>query len=238
MAQDHMLLKQKSKAKRATAPVPPPRKASREHRRSQLIEATIVCIAALGYSRTTLTAVAKAANLSHGLVNFHFETKEKLLAETLLHLAAEYRENWTAALTAASGGPAAELDALLRADFDPVICKPAKLSAWCAFWGEAQSRPIYQESCESKDLERIRTIESVCRRLVSEGGYSCDPVLAARVLRVTLEGVWLDMMTMTKPYSRAQALRTVYACARAFFPEHYDAAGLKRSASPRDKYRR
>ena len=54
-----------------------PRKLSREARRSQLIEATIETLAARGYARTTLTEVAKQAGLSHGLVNFHFETKEK-----------------------------------------------------------------------------------------------------------------------------------------------------------------
>ena len=85
---------------------PLPRKASREHRREQLIEATIRTLAELGYARTTMTAVAKAAGLSHGLVNFHFETKERLLTETLMFLADEYRENWQAALSEAGGSAA------------------------------------------------------------------------------------------------------------------------------------
>ena len=60
-------------------PAPSTRKASREARRVQLIEATIETIAVRGFARTTLTDVAQQAGLSHGLVNFHFETKEKLL---------------------------------------------------------------------------------------------------------------------------------------------------------------
>lgn len=112
-----------------------PRKQSRAARRQQLIEATIETIAAQGYSRTTLTDVARQAGISHGLVNFHFETKERLLTETLQYLAAEYRQNWTAALEAAGPSPAEQLDAVLRADFDPRICTNARLSAWCAFWG-------------------------------------------------------------------------------------------------------
>ena len=97
---------------------------------------------------TTLTDVASLAGLSHGLVNFHFQSKEKLLSETLLFLAEEYRANWTAALANAGPTPAERLDAMLRADFTPAICTPAKLSAWCAFWGEAQCRPLYQEQCD------------------------------------------------------------------------------------------
>ncbi len=220
-----MLRKPKS-ATTPVAPPAPPRKASREHRRLQLIEATIETIAELGYSRTTLTAVAKTAKLSHGLVNFHFDTKDKLLAETLLHLAAEYRANWMAALAGADTAPAAQLGAMLRADFAPAICTPAKLSAWCAYWGEAQSRPLYQKSCESKDLERIKVIQTICKKLISDGGYRLDADRVARVLRVTLEGVWLDMMTLSKPYARAEAMRTVFTCAAAFFPLHFDENGV------------
>ena len=96
-----------------------PRKLSREARRSQLIEAMIETLATRGYARTTLTEVAKQAGLSHGLVNFHFETKEKLLAETLMFLAEEYRLNWTAALERAGDRPAAQLDAFAAGRLQP-----------------------------------------------------------------------------------------------------------------------
>lgn len=203
-----------------------PRKLSREARRAQLIQATIETIALRGYARTTLTDVANQAGLSHGLVNFHFQSKEKLLTETLLWLAEEYRANWTNALVAAPAGPAARLDAVLRADFNPEICTDAKLSAWCAFWGEAQCRPLYQEQCGSNDAAYLAVLEELCTELKAEGGYGYDPIRAARVIRVTAEGMWLDMMTMNTPYTRAEALSTVHACAAAFFPRHFDDRGL------------
>lgn len=203
-----------------------PRKLSREARRSQLIEATIETLAARGYARTTLTEVARQAGLSHGLVNFHFETKEKLLAETLMFLAEEYRLNWTAALEQAGDRPAAQLDALLRADFNPAICTPARLSAWCSFWGEAQSRPLYQDRCGSNDAAYIQRLEDICAALTAEGMYPGIPARTARALRVTVEGVWLDLMTMTGPYQRSEALATVHAVAAAFFPRHFGEDGL------------
>ncbi|PZR00823.1 MAG: TetR family transcriptional regulator [Cereibacter sphaeroides] len=204
---------------------PARRKQSREERRSQLIEATLETLATRGYARTTLTEVAKVANLSHGLVNFHFETKEKLLAETLQFIAEEYRLNWTQALAAAGSDPADQLDAMLRADFNPAVCTPAKLSAWCSFWGEAQSRPMYQECCGSNDEAYIAEMEAICAALIKEGGYSGNPARVGRVLRVTVEGVWLDLMTMTHPYERDEALATVFACAAAFFPRHFGETG-------------
>ena len=213
----------------ATAPAPDdrrPRKASREARRVQLVEATIEVLACKGYARTTLTEVARAAGLSHGLVNFHFATKERLLSETLAYLADEYRDNWIRALAAAGQHPAERLGALLRADFEPAICTPARLAAWCSFWGEAQSRPMYQEACGAKDDAYNANLEAIAGALIAEGGYAGDPVIVARVLRVTIEGVWLDLMTMAAPYSRDEAMRTVHSCAAAFFPRHFDQKGL------------
>ena len=207
---------------------PPPRKMSRESRRAQLIQSTIETLALRGYARTTLTEVARTAGLSHGLVNFHFETKEKLLSETLGYLAEEYRLNWLAYLNAAGDDPAAQLAALLLSDFDDAICTPSRLSAWCSFWGEAQSRPLYQLQCGSNDDAYIARIEEICARLIKKGGYGAAPARVARVLRVTTEGVWLDMMTMNLPYSVAEAQATVHTCAAAFFPKHFSANGLIR----------
>lgn len=207
-------------------PEAPPRKMSREARRRQLIESTIETLALRGYARTTLTEVAQTAGLSHGLVNFHFETKEKLLSETLLYIAEEYRQNWLTYLEAAAKTPAAQLDAMLRADFNPAICTPQRLSAWCSFWGEAQSRPLYQERCGSNDDRYNARMEEFCAAILTEDGQTGNAARIARVIRVTTEGVWLDMMTMNAPYSMAEGLATVYTCAAAFFPRHFGPEGL------------
>jgi TetR/AcrR family transcriptional repressor of bet genes len=203
-----------------------PRKQPRNARRTQLIEATIETLAEVGYARTTLTAVARRAGLSHGLVNFHFETKEKLLHETMVFLGEEYRANWTAALAAAGPSAAERLHALLEADFNPAICTPGRLAAWCSFWGETQSRPMYQEACGTNDEAYNATLEAACTGLIAEGGYGWNPTRVARVLRVTTEGVWLDMMTMSRPYPREEARATTLTCAAAFFPRHFDDRGL------------
>src|SRR5262245_8129528 len=87
-------------------------------RRKELIEATIESLARRGYDETTMAVVADGAGLSRGIVNFHFETKERLLVETLRYLADEYREHWRRALDRAGSDPAARLLAFVAADFD------------------------------------------------------------------------------------------------------------------------
>lgn len=195
------------------------RKQPREVRRGQLIEATIHVIAARGYARTTLAEVARNAGVAHGLVNFHFKTKDILLSETLSFLWEEYRQNWGVALAAAGNDPADQLSALIHADFAPAICTPDRQGAWAAFWAEAQCRPLYQEKCAMNDVQYIGHLEQICADLL---GHRDDAsVRAARVIRIALEGVWMDMITQSDPYSRDEALATVLAAAAAFFPSRF-----------------
>lgn len=202
-----------------------PRKLSRAARRMQLIEATIEVLAERGYARATLSDVAGKAGLSHGLVNFHFQSKDLLLGETLSYLSDEYRENWVQALADAGPSPAERLDALLRATFTPAIFTPSRLAAWVAFWGEAQSRPLYQARCGVNDDDYAGRMEEVCAGLLAEGGYAGDAARIARALRLVAEGVWMDLVIMAQPYTREEGLATVHCAAAAFFPYHFNALG-------------
>lgn len=205
---------------------PPRRKQPRDTRRLQLIEATVDCLAIHGFARTTMSAVAKGAGLSHGLVNFHFESKDKLFADTLRHLAGEYRSHWMAALEGASKDTASQLHALLDADFHPPVCTPQRLAAWGAFWGEAQTRPDYRDLLNSNYQEYNDFLESLVQRMCEEHGYPGHAPRMARVLRVLSEGVWLDMMTKSQTYGPQEARATVMTGAAGLFPRHFCETGL------------
>lgn len=201
--------------------VPLARKIGRDQRRQQLIDATMHVLARKGYAQTTLSDVAAEAGVSHGLVNFHFESKEKLLTTVLLFLSEEYRNNWQSALAGAGAKPIEKLKAMLSADFNAEICTAERLACWCSFWGEVQSRPLYQQECAANDDRYIQHLENICGGLIAEGQYALDAVTVARVLRFTSEGLWNDMLSMNQPYSRGQALNTLFACAAQFFPKHF-----------------
>ena len=205
--------------------IPLARKISRDQRRQQLINATMRVLARKGFSQTTLANVAAEAGVSHGLVNFHFESKEKLLTATLLFMSDEYRQNWSSALHDAGDAPAEKLAALLKADFNDQICTPERLACWCSFWGEVQSRPIYQQECAANDDRYIQNLEEICESINRDGAYGLDAVTVARVLRFTSEGLWNDMLSMNLPYTRQEALRTLFSAAAVFFPRHFTPDG-------------
>lgn len=202
------------------------RKAPRAFRREQLIEATISTLARRGLADTTLSDVARAAGVSHGLINFHFQSKERLLAETLSFLSEEHRANWTSALAAAGSDPVLRLNALITAEFDETYLTADRTSAWVVFWGESQSMPRYLDQCGENDRAQIRAFEEACKALAEDGGYAIDPALAARMLRLTIEGVLLELMFSAQPYSIAEARRTAFYCASMLFPRHFTPDGL------------
>ncbi|MFN8831220.1 MAG: transcriptional regulator BetI [Labrys sp. (in: a-proteobacteria)] len=199
------------------------RRASREVRRLQLIEATIDSLATRGFSETTMAEVAKGAGLSNGIVNFHFESKEKLLIATLQHMADEYADHWRSALEKAGPDPAARLWALVVADFDPRICSRRKLAAWCAFWGEARSRPTYQAHCGARDRAYQIMFQNLFLELAAATPASqrpADPPAIALVIDALLDGLWLRMM-FDETLTRKRALAAAQALLIEVFPQHF-----------------
>ena len=206
------------------------RKASKETRRLQLIEATIDSLAKRGYAETTMADVADGAGLSRGIVNFHFESKEKLLVATLQHMSEEYAAHWRGALERAGPDPAKRMAAVVAADFDRAVCTRRKLAAWCAFWGEAKSRPTYQALCGSRDDAYQNTMIELCRSLARDGGYGFDPVKVALGLSAMLEGLWLRLMMGGDDISREKAHEAAVEHLTIVFPRHFP---LQRAAGPR-----
>ena len=173
-------------------------------RRRELVEATIRTIGRRGYAATTLSHVAGDAGLSPGIVNFYFKSKEQLLQESLEYLVVEYDRISQQIIAAAGPDAAAQLMALVAADFDPAIFTREKVAVWYAFWAEAAINDAYRavvSRLESKDQSSTATI---CGRLVREGRYvGIDPEAVASGLNALSDGFWFDSLidpeTFEKP---------------------------------------
>lgn len=202
-----------------------PRKASRDVRRQQLIEATLAVLAAKGYAALTVADVAKQAGLSPGIVIFHFSTKDELLAETLRFLALEYRDHWSSRMRDGGKSPAERLKAILLSDFEVDVFTPQRLAAWIAFWGEAQGRPVYDGICAGLDAERFSQTSELVGQLNTEGSYGLDPTLAVRSLECLTDGLWLGLAAtgagQKGRVTADEARRVVMAALAAFFPRHF-----------------
>lgn len=203
----------KPRTKRRTAP--------KEERQVQLIKATMRSIAKHGLSVTTMATVAGEAKLSQGIINLHFQSKERLLEETLLYIVGEYREAWHKALDGGGESAARKLAALASVDFDRKICQRNKLAVWFAFWGESRSRSTYRRICAQSSREYKQDLTRLCDGVIRQGDYGvCAEHIANGLLAIN-SGLWLDLLLTPAELNREQALEISLSYLRGVFPRHF-----------------
>jgi AcrR family transcriptional regulator len=204
----------------------------REARQRQLIEATIVAIGRHGYAKLTLNHVASLAGLSPGIVNFHFRSKEQLLAATLEYLVEEYEAFWTQALAKAGDSAAAKVDAMIEADFDPQVNSLEKVAVWYAFWAEAQANPSYRERVSRLEARYFEDSRDLFQRLIEEGGYAgISPDAVAYGLNAMMDGFWFDLVIDPASFDREEAKRICRLFLSGLFPRHFAGAPQPGSAA-------
>jgi len=210
------------------------RTASKEERQEQLIQATIRSVASRGLSDTTMATVSSEAGLSQGIINLHFQSKERLLVETLRYIADEYRRAWKKALDAAADSPAERLAALIAVDFRLPVCDRNKLAVWFAFWGESKSRPTYRHICAERDRAYREEMVGVCQALIDEGGYEhLDAEAVTSGLSAMTSGLWLDLLTSPRSMSREDARQISQQFLVTTFHRHFTMDGARQASDRR-----
>lgn len=204
-----------------------PRKERTENanmRRSQIIEATFRSIVRNGLSGTTLASVSNEAGLSQGVAVFYFKNKQKLLGAALQRQYEIYQEVWQKAVAEAGPDPAAQIIAMVRADFEPPIFTEETLLIWHAFWGEAKARPIYGEITKPFETARANAMRSACASLLQVDGR---PIAGADDIATGIDamtdGIWLSIYLANQPHDIEQALRLTASYLASAFPAHADA---------------
>jgi TetR/AcrR family transcriptional regulator, transcriptional repressor of bet genes len=198
------------------------RKDIKDVRRTQLIEATIDSIARYGFARTTLADVARQAKLSQGIVSFYFESKEELLVATLRHMVEAYEAFSAAAAKRAGQSPAARLEALVAADFDPAMASRKQVTVWYAFWGETRWRKEFLDLCTRWSATYQERTRALVQQVVDAGGYEgLDAAVIARGLNAMIDGLWLNILLDTKACDRKEALRVCRSYLAQLFPREF-----------------
>lgn len=205
------------------------RELAKEARRRQLIEATIDGIARKGFTDLKIADVAAEAKLSVGIVNFYFKSKDALLIATLKHLVEDYEQHVVQTLARAGKSAAAQIDAMIEADFARNHANRKYVTVWYAFWGETRWRPEFSKLCADLSTNFQQSMTDSMRRLIAEGGYEgIDPALAARGFNAMIDGLWLDMLINPKQTDRDTAKATVKTYLAGLFPKEF---GHQRSAN-------
>jgi len=189
--------------------------------RQKLIEATMEVIGREGFSGVTMAKVAEGAGLSRGIGNFHFQSKEQLLLETLRANYFEFDAAWRKAIADAGPSPVDQIKAVITTILNPPIADPKKIAIWVAYWGEAPSRKTYLEICSAHDLEWDNAIENILRKIVDKDFNSHNMSLAAiaQTLTAMMDGFWVESLIAADRYRAEDAIKACLAYLASFFPK-------------------
>ena len=193
----------------------------KQHTRQKLIDATMAVIASEGFSGVTMAKLAEKAGLSRGIGNFHFQSKEQLLLETLRTLYKEFDDGWRNAVADAGLSPVEQLKNLIKTTLNPPIADFKKVAVWLAYWGEAPSREKYLEICAAHDREWDAAVENIMRQMVDDEFNSHDMTLGkiAQSLTAMMDGFWVEYLITDSRYTPGDAVKACFAFLASFFPE-------------------
>jgi TetR/AcrR family transcriptional repressor of bet genes len=155
-------------------------------RRKALIAAAIEAIHDRGMGQVTMGEIARRAGVSAALAHHYFGGKDQLLLATMRHLLTELGEEIQARLASATT-PQQRISAVIRGNFSEAQFRPAVISAWLAFYVQAQNDPdarrllhVYTRRLESNLVHALRELTT------RENAASIAETAAALI-----DGLWI-----------------------------------------------
>ncbi len=205
-------------------PRPQGREAIKAWHRQKIIDATIEVITTHGIAGTTIAKVVELADVSMGLVNSHFTSKDILLGQVLRQMADEYKAHWYQRLEQASPQPVAQLSAMVLADFDAEVMNLRTLGVWFAFRAQVRARPEYLELVGMREREQLQKTVALFESLNRESRESQEPATLARLMSALLEGLWTEFYLYPRDFDRDRSIAAVFAFLEAFYPGQFGQA--------------
>jgi transcriptional repressor BetI len=197
-------------ARRAAAASGPRRRGGHQRetpevRRKSIVQAAMRSIAKYGFTGTTIGTICAEAQVSRGLINHHFGSKEELLRQAYQELCEEWAFQARDVLLEAHRDPEEKLRAMIRVSFGPTVFKQEHLGIWVGFWsaiGKSPSLKKLNRELYKQDRETYqRAFEEIARRR----GRRVDARRAAITLGALMDGLWLEWCLDPKGFSPAEA---------------------------------
>lgn len=167
-------------------------------RQSQLIEATLQCVAEQGLQATTINTISKVAGVSTGIINHYFGGKQGLLEATIRFLLQSLHDELMKALrTVPANDPLARLDAIIAANFANVQVSNQSEKTWMAFWAQSMHTPAFARLQKVNERRLLSNLKYSYRQLLPENQVE----QAAQTTAALIDGLWLRRALSDSPLS-------------------------------------
>lgn len=166
-----------------------------EARRTHLVEAATRCLAKGGIGGLTTDRICKEANVSRGLINHYFASRDDLLIEiyraSLYDTVNAMVEELRRRAEGGDLGPEQILAELVKSNFSEHYFNRENLLVWLSLWGEIAKnerlRATHRELYDGYRAELSRQMEAVA----AARSLDIDSPALARSFIALVDGLWL-----------------------------------------------
>jgi AcrR family transcriptional regulator len=174
-----------------------------DERRFEILEATCAVVAERGFGHTRIVDVATRLGMSSGVIHYHFESKDLLLAAAFAHAAQRDLDRLQAAL-ASAGTPLEQLRRLVALSLPGDGASSWGL--WIDAWGEGLRNPVLQQTGQQLDAAWKAQFESVVRAGVADGCFRTpDPHGSAWRIAALIDGLSVHVVVHPGAIQRREA---------------------------------
>jgi AcrR family transcriptional regulator len=180
-------------------------------RREQIVAAAIRCLGKGGLDAFKISRISKEAEISLGLINHYFDSKEELLVAAY-HAMADNVLRVTRELTAGlPEAPERGLCGIVDASFSPDLFNDGTLSAWLALWGQVRNLPALRAAHNELYARYRRGIARQIQHVAQARRLDIDAGALALTLAALIDGLWLERCLDPRVFSPEGAKSTCYA---------------------------
>jgi AcrR family transcriptional regulator len=174
-----------------------------EVRREEILAATVDEVQRSGLAQTRVSDVAAALGISPALVFYHFETKDRLLADAFAYAAERDLVRLDKAVHG-HGTAMQRLRAVLKL-YSPSGSTPPGWTLWVDAWAAALRSPELRAVSRKLDLRWKDAVAGVIEDGVRSGEFSCpDPHGAAWRITALIDGLAIQVTVHRGVLTRSQ----------------------------------
>lgn len=175
--------------------------------KAKLIEATLDCLMAEGAEGCSIRKICERANVSIGLISYHFSSIQELIAATYDQLASGVLNNALDKCEHHELDPRRQLSVYLEEIFSSDVMQRRTLKAWVVFWGMIDSSEAIRKAHDETNQASWSFLEGMFLRLDQSAKVKLTPRLAAIGLSSMVDGLWLEKCLQPEAFTSFEAVR-------------------------------
>lgn len=190
--------------------------------RLKIIEATIDVVSEYGLAGTTISRVVEEANVSRGMINVHFSSKNRLLIETAEYMGELYTNIRKTVLLKQNDKCIDKIKACIYSDFSEEVLNQRVVGFWLALRSQVKSLPEIMPYVDTRDNFLRNDLLYLLKELESEANKLINMEMVVDGIMAMLEGFWIDYYLHPEEFDRSKAIETVILFLSLSFPTQFN----------------